>query len=297
MDEQADSFDLGACRPVVLGSEGRAGRAIASLLASVAPDTVAATRVELDITDYFGLRWELERLEADLVINAAAWSDVDACESDPGRAFAVNATGALNAARAAAACGARMVHLSTDYVFDGTKGEPYVETDDPAPLSVYGRSKMAGELAVLAEHPGALIVRTAWLFGGDGRRPDFVDRILSAGRTSRQISVVSDQRGSPTPVRDLSEGVIALVHSRARGLVHVAGAEGVDRLGFAAAILDAAGFTHVDLVPVAAGPSHAGAPRPADSRLNVDRYEALVGLPAPAWREALQESVMQRTSA
>lgn len=286
--------DLARCRPVVLGSNGRAGRVIAAMLAEVAPHTVAATRVELDITDYFNLRWEFERLKTDLVINAAAWTDVDACEADPTLALAINATGALNVARAASACGAQVVHLSTDYVFDGRKGEPYTEDDEPSPLSAYGRSKVAGELAVLAEQRDALIVRTSWLFGGSGKKPDFVDQILAAGCVSDAIPVVEGQRGSPTSVHDLAEGVLGLVAAGGRGLVHLTSAGGTDRVTFATAILESAGLSGVRVVPVPGEHDHGGAPRPADSRLNTARFEALAGLRSRPWREALRDVIAER---
>ena len=294
MADKREPGDLARSRPIVLGSDGRAGRAIAALLADIAPQTVAATRLELDITDYFNLRWEFERLEADLVINAAAWTDVDACEADPATALAVNATGALNVARAASACGAQVVHLSTDYVFDGHKGEPYTEEDEPSPLSAYGRSKLAGELAVLTEQADALIVRTAWLFGGSGRKPDFVDQILAAGCATNAIPVVEGQRGSPTSVRDLAEGVLALLVAGGRGLVHFTCSGDTDRVAFTAAILDDAGLSGVRVVPLPGEHEHGGAPRPADSRLDVSRFEALAGIRPRPWREALREVVVER---
>ena len=176
MNRREPGPDLVSLHPVILGSEGRAGGVLAARISEAAPATVAASRMELDITDYFNLRWELERLETNLVVNAAAWADVDACESDAEKAFRINAEAAGTVARAARECGARLVHLSTDYVFDGEKGAPYTESDPAEPLSVYGRSKRAGELLVRANHPAPLIVRTAWLFGGTGRRPGFTLR-------------------------------------------------------------------------------------------------------------------------
>lgn len=277
-------------RPIVLGSDGRAGRAIARRLAEVAPETVAATRIELDITDYFNLCWEFERLKADLVVNAAAWTDVDGCETDARRAFEVNAEGARNVARAAAACGARAVHLSTDYVFDGHKGEPYTEDDLPAPLSVYGKSKAAGEIGVLAENADALVIRTAWLFGGGGRRPDFVSKILAAVRSEQPIPVV-EQRGNPTAVADLAEGLIALLAAGARGVVHLTCGGETDRASFAAAVLEEAGLDPRWVVPVRSAPSPAGAPRPNDSRLSLVRFEELAGITPRPWREALREVI------
>ncbi len=288
---------LAGLRPVVLGSEGRAGRAIARALAAAAPHTVAATRAELDITDYFNLRWELERLEADLLINAAGMADVDACEADPEAAFRLNATAAGSVAEAARLGGLRLVHLSTDYVFDGAKGAPYTEEDPAAPLSVYGRSKLEGERQVRERVPDALVVRTAWLFGGRGRRPDFAEKILAAAQGAGRVPVVMDQVGSPTAVDDLGQGVAALVAAGAEGIVHLAGSGSASRADFARAVLKVAGLAgRVEVVPVASSQVHAVAPRPADSRLDTSRYRELTGVAPRDWREALWDVLTARSA-
>jgi dTDP-4-dehydrorhamnose reductase len=285
---------LAGLRPVVVGSEGRAGRAIAHALAAVAPHTVAATRTEMDISDYFNLRWELERLEADLVVNAAGLADVDACESSPAAAFALNAEAAGLVAEAARVGGLGLIHLSSDYVFDGRKGAPYRETDAPAPLSVYGQSKLAGERLVQERLPEAMIVRTAWLFGGRGRRPDFAEKILEAAREATRIPVVDDQVGSPTAVDDLGRGVLDLIVGGAQGVVHVACSGGASRAEFARTVLSVAGVAGVEVIPAAAGQVHTVAQRPADSRLDTALFRRLTGHPLRDWREAVWDVLSRR---
>jgi dTDP-4-dehydrorhamnose reductase len=281
-------------RPVVLGAEGRAGSALAAALAVRCPQTVAAGKLELDITDSFRLGWELERLEADLVINAAGWADVDACEADPERAMRVNAVAAGEVARVARTCGARLVHLSSDHVFDGEKGAPYGEDDATAPVSAYGRSKRTGELLVLEHHPEALIVRTAWLFGGHGPRRDFPERILEQAAAGAVIQVVRDQVGSPTSAAELARGVLELLAVDARGLVHLVCTGGVSRADFALAVLDEAGRPDVEIEPVPGRLLPGQAPRPADARLDTSRYRELTGGTPLSWREALAEVMAER---
>jgi dTDP-4-dehydrorhamnose reductase len=290
-----DAVRLRRLRPVVLGADGRAGRAIADVLSSHAPSTVAAGRLELDAADYFNLRWELERLEVDLVINAVAMAEVDACEADPARAQFLNAQVAGDVARAAHESGAALVHLSTDYVFAGDGGAPYSEGDPTLPLSVYGKSKRAGELMVLLAHPDALLVRTASLFGGHGKRPDFVERILGDAVAGAILPVVQDQVGNPTAVGDLARGLVELLAGGVTGVVHLAGSGGVSRAEFAQAILDEAGRPDVEVEPVASDEVVPGrAPRPADSRLDTSLFTRLTGSPPRAWREGLREVLVAR---
>lgn len=289
-----DAVRLRRLRPVVLGADGRAGRAIADVLSSHAPHTVAAGRLELDASDYFNLRWELERLEADLVINAAGLADVDACETDPARSQFLNAQVAGDVARAAHESGAALVHLSTDYVFAGDGGAPYSEGDPTLPGSVYGKSKRAGELMVLLAHPDALLVRTAWLFGGHGKRPDFVERILRDAVAGAILPVVHDQVGNPTAVGDLARGLVELLAGGVTGVVHLAGSGGVSRAEFAQAILDEAGRPDVEIEPVASEVVPGRAPRPADSRLDTSLFTRLTGNPPRTWQEGLREVLVAR---
>ena len=280
-------------RPLVLGSGGRAGAVLAERLSDLAPETVAATRAELDITDSFNLLWEFERLRPDLVINAAAGADVDACQADPAAAALINIEGAANAARAAAACGARFVHFSTDYVFDGTRRLLYTEADEPRPLSVYGATKWQGERAVLAAYPTALVVRTAWLFGGRSRRRNLMEGVLAAARSTGRVQVPADQTGSPTGVGDLADGVLALLRTDAQGIVHCVCKGEVSRLEFARAVLRLAGLESVEVL-AGRGARPDAAPRPAFSALDTSRLTALTGVVPRDWREALWDAFAER---
>ncbi|MFQ5767045.1 MAG: SDR family oxidoreductase [Acidobacteriota bacterium] len=286
--------DFSALHPVVLGSDGRAGGAIAQALSKVAPNTVAATRTELDITDYFGLRWELERLEADLVVNAAGWSDPDRCEGNRLGAFQVNGEGAGHAARAAAAVGARFVHLSSFHIFDGRKGSPYTEKDAPAPLSVHGRSKLGGEMKVVEAAPGALIVRTAWLFGGRGRYPDLVERVLAAAAAAGEVVVAGGRRGSPTLVDDLAAEILLLIGLGAHGIVHLTGGGDASEVDFAREVLELAGQDRSRVTP-RSGEAHDGAALwPQDGRLDTSRFRQYTGSSPRHWRKALAELMARR---
>jgi len=290
----AAPLDLRGSRPVVLGADGRAGAALSEILSAHAPHTVAAGRFEIDVCDYFHMCGELERLQADLVINAVGWADVDGCETDPAQSHLLNTEVAGQVARAAHGAGARLVHLSSDYVFDGAGGAPYDESAEPNPLSVYGRNKREGELLVLENHPEALILRTAWLFGGHGRRPDFVTGVLAAALAGATIPVVRDQVGCPTGVGDLARGLVELLAVGATGLVHLAGAGGVSRADFARAILDEEGRFDVEIEPVLSESMPDRAKRPADSRLDTTLFSRLTGAPPRPWPEGLREALAQR---
>jgi len=284
-------------RPVVLGADGRAGAAIADVLSAHAPETVAAGRLEIDVCDYFHMCGELERLEPTLVINAAGWTHVDGCEKDPVKSHLLNAEAAGFMARAAHGTGAGFVHLSSDYVFDGAGGAPYAEAAAPKPLSVYGKHKREAEQLVIENHPEALILRTSWLFGGHGRRPDFVEYMLKEAYAGATISVVQDQVGSPTSVGELARGLVDLLAVEATGLVHVAGAGGVSRADFARAILDESQRFDVEVEPVLSASLGDRAPRPQDSRLDTSLFGRLTGAHARPWVEGLREVLVRRREA
>ena len=171
------------------------GQAVAAAATRLGHDVVALSRAELDVTDADHVRRVVAAAEPRAVVNCAAWTDVDAAETAEAAATAVNGEGAGNVARAAAEAGARIVHVSTDYVFDGTKREPWLESDAVNPIGAYGRSKLAGEEQVAAATEEYAIVRTAWLFGAGGR--NFVDTMLALGEERDEVSVVTDQVGSP----------------------------------------------------------------------------------------------------
>lgn len=287
-------LDLRRARPVVLGADGRAGAAIAEALSAHAPETVAAGRVEIDACDYFHLCGELERLEASLVINAVGWPHVDSCETHTAQSHRLNVEAAVFMARAAHGSGAGFVHLSSDYVFAGEGGAPYGESAPANPVSVYGQHKREAEILVLENHPEALIVRTSWLFGGHGRRPDFVESVLASAQAGGPIPVVHDQVGCPTGVDELARGLVDLLAVGATGLVHVAGAGGVSRADFARAILDESGRFDVEIEPVLSASMADRARRPADSRLDTSLFGRLTGTPSRPWVEGLREALARR---
>ena len=224
---------------VVIGAAGLLGRALCRVL-SCDWSVIAATHADVNICDLSHTKALVGYGYPDVVINAAAYTDVDGCESDPERAFSVNAVGARNVAIASRAVTASHVYVSTDYVFDGEKGAPYVESDPPAPLNVYGCSKLAGEQAVRRSNPRSFIVRTSWLYGDGGE--DYVHAILAAAQARQDLAVASDQRGTPTWVDDLARQIKALVLSGAFGLYHASSEGSCTRYAFALEILRRAGY-------------------------------------------------------
>jgi dTDP-4-dehydrorhamnose reductase len=249
---------------------------------------------EVDITDASTTKGYVASLGPRTVINAAARTDVDGCELDPARAFAVNAGGARNVAEACRAAGARLVHLSTDYVFDGLKGEPYREDDTPNPQGVYAKSKLAGEEAVQGGARDHLIVRTSWLFGAHGK--NFVDTILRAA-AKPVLQVVGDQRGSPTFTRDLAEAIARLLEVEHRGIIHVTNSGICSWCEYARAILDMAGMGGVRIEEITTAQLGRPAPRPPFSALDCSLYSRLTGARMRHWREAVREYIGSRAGA
>jgi dTDP-4-dehydrorhamnose reductase len=210
------------------------------------------------------------------VINCAAYTNVDGAESDSEAAHAVNADGARNVAEAAA----RVVYVSTDYVFDGSKGEPYVESDPTGPLQEYGHSKLAGERATAAANEDHLVVRSSWLFGAGGR--NFVETMLALGRERDELLVVDDQVGSPTFTGHLAEALVALAEGGERGVLHVAGAGSCSWYAFARAIFERARL-EAAVRPCATDEFPRPARRPAFSVLTSERGAPVL----PAWEDGL----------
>jgi len=255
---------------LVVGGRGQLGRSLA------ARGAVPVDVDELDITKPFELP------ACDLVINAAAYTAVDKAESERDRAFAINRDGAANLARACTARGIPMIHVSTDYVFDGTATRPYREDDPTAPQSVYGESKLAGERAVL--DAGHTVVRTSWLFAEGG--PSFVHTMLRLGRERPVLRVVADQHGCPTYAGDLADALLAL---KASGLYHYCNDGATTWHAFATEIMAAAHLpTRVDAITTAEYPTPAR--RPAYSVLDTSKIRAL-GIRPPSWRIGLARVV------
>jgi len=251
--------------------------------ASAGDDVRALTHEELDITDAALVEAAMRRAAPDLVVNCAAWTDVDGAEASPGAARAVNGAGAGNVARAAASCGAWTVHVSSDYVFDGAKREPYVESDRAAPLSQYGRSKLEGELSVAREAPELYtIVRSAWLFGLSGRC--FPLTILRLARERDVLTVVDDQIGCPTFTAHLAPVLLALGRGRVSGLVHASAGGHCSWFEFARAIVQLSG-AGCDVRPGRTAELGRPAPRPAYSVLATERPAEVPAL--PDWQDGL----------
>jgi dTDP-4-dehydrorhamnose reductase len=244
---------------------------------------------QLGIVDARAVNAAVDRVHPDWIINAAAFNDVDGAEQAPDQAFAVNAVGAGNLAEAAARAGSAIVHISTDYVFDGAKGAPYNEDDRPNPLSVYARTKYEGEQRVLASGASACVLRTAWLYGWQGK--NFVKAILAAAERGGPLRVVADQVGSPTATRDLSEAIAALIgHGGSWGLFHVVNSGACSRFELARAIVGG----RVEVQPITTAEAARVAPRPKYSALTSTRWPA-TGLPALSpWKVALERFLAEK---
>ena len=267
-------------RILLTGAGGQLGRALVPVLVQRGHDVTALTRAALDVALLDRVEAALHASRPDLVINAAAWTDVDGAEADPAGAFRANATGPENLARATTARGASLVHVSTDYVFDGRGDRPLREDDPVAPLSVYGKSKLAGEEAVRAYQPRHHLVRTAWLYANSGR--NFPSAMLAIADRP-QLRVVDDQHGSPTFAPHLAEAMAALLGSEAWGTWHLAGSGGTTWYGFARALFAAAGVA-TPLVPVSATEFPRPAPRPAYAVLATGRVPPIV---LPPWEKGV----------
>jgi dTDP-4-dehydrorhamnose reductase len=268
-------------RWVILGGDGMLGRDLALRLGT---DATPLSRAEADLTDPGSVAAAVR--DADVVVNCAAFTDVDGSEDDQTTAFAVNATGAETAARAAAAAGARFVQVSTDYVFDGTGRTPYAEDAPLSPLGVYGASKAEGEQRVRAAHPGALIVRTAWLYGAHGQC--FPRTILRLATDRPTLQVVDDQIGQPTWTVDVAEAIGRLIAVAApAGTYHATGGGQATWFEFARAVFQEAGLDPARIEPTDSAAFARKAPRPGYSVLGHDGWRRAGSTPPRDWRTAL----------
>ncbi len=280
----------GAERICIVGARGMLGRelveACAAMESGVLSTCQAIDREEIDIADESSVRRVLDDLVPGVVINAAAYTDVDACERHEAEATAVNGHGPGHLAAWCCRRGARFVHVSTDFVFDGRKDGPYMPEDEVCPLSAYGRSKLEGERRVLAASPEHAVVRTSWLFGVHGG--NFVKTILRLSRERGEISVVTDQVGRPTCARDLAGALLRLARTRAGGLFHFANHGACSWYTFAEEIVRLAGGT-TRILPLTSDRLGRPAVRPAWSVLDTGRIERTLGIVPRHWKEALAE--------
>jgi dTDP-4-dehydrorhamnose reductase len=271
-----------AVRWLVTGATGMLGQDVVALLRDRGDDCTALGRADLDVTDEAAV----ERLVAghDVVVNCAAYTAVDAAEEHEAQAFAVNAVGPALLARSARAAGARLVHVSTDYVCDGVGTSPYAEDAPAAPRSAYGRTKAAGEWAVRAEAPDHLILRTAWLYGAGG--PCFPRTIARVAKERGGVDVVDDQTGQPTWTADVADLMVRLLDAGApSGTYHATSTGAVTWYGFARAAVEAAGLDPGLVRPTTSEAFVRPAPRPPYSVLGHDAVLAAGVEPIGPWRE------------
>jgi dTDP-4-dehydrorhamnose reductase len=274
-------------RVLVIGASGMLGADILRVWRD--DDVIPATRQEADVRDMPQVRSLLSRHRPDWVVLAAAFTDVDGSERTPEAAYAVNATGTANVAKAAEESAARVLFISTDYVFDGTSSRPYEPDDAIAPLGVYGDSKAKGEAALRAASSQWCIARTSWLFGAHGS--SFPEKILQAAKTRPELKVVSDQIGSPTYTRDLAAAIRNLIKVDARGILNATNAGTCSWFEFAKEILKQAGLTN-PIHPISTAESARLATRPAYSILSPASLNSR-GVFMRDWRAALTDYLQE----
>lgn len=273
---------------LVTGAAGMLGRDVMLAAGNAGHDVVGYGRAELDVADPAALERKFDLERPDVVINCAAWTDVDGAEESEEAAFAVNGAGAGNVAAAAAAQKAAVLHVSTDYVFDGVKGSPYVESDQPSPLGAYARTKLAGEEAVAAANKRHFIVRSAGLYGIGGR--NFVETMLQLAQDRNEVTVVRDQVTSPTYTWHLAYGIVRLIEGIEYGIHHMAAAGQCSWYEFAREIFEQA-EVECRVLSITSEEFGAAAPRPAFSALISQREHAIR---LPTWQDGLAGYLAQR---
>ena len=270
------------------GANGQLGRELQNRLQGT--DFLATDMQELDITDEAAVAAMIGQYRPDAVIHGAAWTQVDAAEEKVDLAYKVNAIGSQNIAMACRVCGAAMVYISTDYVFDGQLGRAYVETDATNPLSIYGKSKYAGEVLARQANDRLFVLRTAWLYG-DG--PNFVRTMLKLGQEREELQVVDDQFGCPTSTVDLAEAALRMIETKRYGTYHAVNSGVTTWCGFAKKIFELAGNMKVKVTPVTTEQFVRPAPRPAYSPLDTRLLRLTMGNPMRDWEAALRDYLRQ----
>jgi dTDP-4-dehydrorhamnose reductase len=278
----------------VTGADGMLARALVPALEGAGHEVLGLDIADADVTRHDALLHPIRSFQPDWIFHLAAFTKVDECETRADDAHLVNAVGSRNVAMAAAACGASLVAISTDYVFDGQGRSPYREYDPTGPRSVYGASKWAGEQAVREVHPRHMIVRTSWLYGRGG--PNFIDTILRKARAGEPLKVVNDQRGSPTYTVDLAAALVRLAATGQYGTYHVTNSGDCTWYDLARFAIESAGL-RVSLEPTDSASFARPAPRPAYSVLSNQFYEATTGERMPDWQDAVERFVRIRAAA
>jgi dTDP-4-dehydrorhamnose reductase len=284
-------------RLLLLGGSGQIGTEFQALPLPRGVEVVAPDEAALDLTDRDALDNVVAEGSWSAVINAAAYTDVDRAESDEAKALAVNGDAPARLSDATGRFGIPLVHISTDYVFDGCKGAPYVESDAPSPLNAYGRSKLAGEQGVAAGNPRHLILRTSWVYSP--YRRNFVRTILRLASERDRLTIVADQRGCPTAAQDVANACLSLAlrcasspDSSPYGLYHFAGGGEATWHEFAKAIVELARLPDpIEIVPIGTDDYPTPAKRPLDSRLDCGALDRDFRIKPRPWREALKDTL------
>jgi dTDP-4-dehydrorhamnose reductase len=275
-------------RILVLGARGLLGRDLTEVLRSSSEGEVVPWDLgEIDIREETKTVKKIGELRPDVIVNAAALTRVDDCESQTEQAFAVNAEGMKHVALAALRCQARVVYLSTDYIFDGEKREPYLEDDPPHPLNAYGRSKWKGEEYAQTLLKDWLIVRTQWLYGKHGK--NFVTSILEQAREKDELRIVDDQVGSPTYSVDLSKILSTLIQKKAEGVFHATNSGACSWYEFGKAILQLSGLDKIRVFPISSQDTRRPAVRPSYSVLSCQKLTSTTGATPRPWIDALRD--------
>ena len=274
---------------LVTGASGMLGHDVCTAFRQAGNEIVPTGSAELNVADPAQTRSVILAEMPDLVVHCAAYTDVDGCERDPDKAYRVNAIGSGNVATACNAAGAQLIAISTDFVFDGQKTEPYTEFDEPRPLGIYGASKLAGEQMARVACSEHKIVRTSWLFGEHGKC--FPKTILNAALTRPELRVVADQYGTPTGTIDLAQALVTLSNISLAGTYHIANAGACTWHDLAAETLRLAGLAEVKLTPIRADEWPTPTSRPMYSALRPYVWELLGHAPLRPWREALSDVI------
>lgn len=286
-------------RALITGASGQLGQSLL-MQKNHLHELIAFNRAQLDITDADQLNAMLEESKPDVVINLAAYTAVDHAETNIDAAFAVNAEAVKNIAKITHSHQIPMIHLSTDYVFSGDKESPYLETDIPNPINVYGKSKLAGEIAICKHNPMHIIVRSSWVFSARGK--NFLKTVLRLAEEKKEIFIVSDQIGGPTCADDLASFLIALLNQLNKfsdtdwGVYHYSGTPYVSWFEFAQEIINqrdskSVGLPSARVIPISSR-QYAGATRPANSRLNMEKAQVRFGVAPSEWRYKLKQLVV-----
>ena len=288
-------------RVLLLGSSGQVGHAFetSDAFAGERNELVVATRRECDLTNAAGLGLLLRRVRPDVIVNAAAYTAVDKAEEDRETCYAVNATAPGVMAREAAALGAKLVHYSTDYVFDGTKGGTYTEGDPTGPRNVYGASKLAGEEAIAEAGGEFLILRTSWVYSNHGA--NFLKTMLRLGAERPELRIVADQHGAPTSADAIADATAKILRKATAGqwtsgVFHMTAAGATTWYGFAKAIFARAADVKPNLIPITTADYPTPAARPANSVLSNDKFAVTFGFRLPNWEQQLDAVMTARAA-